>query len=143
MLLLRLPLPLCKRLPSTDDRLTVPWIDDSLERGSEVVDELAEDRPESVCDGKTREARAALRRAVSRAVNLARFCAPRASEAVLEGRSAMQWKSQRQHLITIVAKTRRDGHTHCLDTLLLLLFLAQWRVRVAEVCRRRTLGRRR
>lgn len=86
MLLLRLPLPLCKRLPSTDDRLTVPWIDDSLERGNDVVEELAEDRPESVCDGKTREARAALRRAVSRAVNFARFCAPQSSEAVsLEG----------------------------------------------------------
>lgn len=77
MLLLRLPLPLCRRLPKTDDRLTVPWIDDNLERGNEVVDELAEERPDSVCDGKTREARAALRRAVSRAVNLARFCALR------------------------------------------------------------------
>lgn len=111
MLLLRLPLPLCKRLPSTDDRLTVPWIDDSLERGNDVVEELAEDRPESVCDGKTREARAALRRAVSRAVNFARFCAPQSSEAVSSGRCDVQWKSQRQRQITMIAVPRQWHHS--------------------------------
>lgn len=134
MLLLLLPLPLCKRLPNTDDRFTVPWIDDSLERGSDVVDELAEDRPESVCDGKTRDDRAALRRAVSRAVNLARFCAPQSSEAESKGRTTVQ----KEHSVSAYDKHLHARHTHCLDTSLLFFLQAQRRVRVTEVRRGRT-----